>query len=165
MKKLIYILLFSISFSACSQGTLEELLNKYNNKTVPYISVEQLQKKMNHPNLLLLDTRALEEYQTSHLKNGHWVGFESFDIEKFKIRFPEKDKEIIVYCSLGVRSEIIGIQLQNEGYTMVYNLFGGIFEWKNKDFPVVDSDGNDTEKVHAFSKQWGKWLKKGKKVY
>jgi len=165
MKKLIHIFLISITFSACGQGTLEELLDKHNNETVPYISVEQLQGKKNHPELLLLDTRALEEFQVSHLKNAHWVGFESFDIEKFKILFPEKDKEIVVYCSLGVRSEKIGEQLQNQGYTVVYNLFGGIFEWKNNHLPVYDSQGNETEKVHAFSKKWSKWLTKGEKVY
>jgi rhodanese-related sulfurtransferase len=165
MKNLIYILLLSISFSACGQGTLEELLSKHNNETVPYISVEQLQEKENQPQLVLLDTRAMEEYRVSHLKNAQWVGFEDFNIEEFKRRFPEKDREIIVYCSLGVRSEKIGEQLQKAGFTNVQNLFGGIFEWKNKGNPVYDSGGNKTEKVHAYSKKWGVWLKKGEKVY
>lgn len=165
MKKLTYIFLLSLSFSACSQGTLEELLDKYNNATVPYISVEQLQEKVNHPELLVLDTRALEEYKVSHLKNAHWVGYDNFDIEEFISRFPEKDTEIVVYCSLGVRSEDIGEQLQNEGYTSIYNLFGGIFEWKNKHLPVYDLSGNETQKVHAYSKKWSQWLINGEKVY
>jgi hypothetical protein len=25
--------------------------------------------------------------------------------------------------------------------------------------------GNKTEKVHTFSKNWSKWLKKGEKIY
>ena len=52
-----------------------------------------------------------------------------------------------------------------EGYTNVYNLYGGIFEWKNANFKVVDTLGNNTEKVHTFNKTWSKWLQKGKKVY
>jgi rhodanese-related sulfurtransferase len=163
MKKLIYTILFSISFTACGQATLEELLDNYNNETVPYISVEQLQVKESQ--LLLLDTRTLEEFQVSHLKNAHWVGFEKFEIEKFRNLFPEKDIEIVVYCSLGVRSERIGEQLQNDGYTAVYNLFGGIFEWKNSLLPVYDLGGNETQKVHVHSKRWSPWLKKGEKVY
>lgn len=165
MKKLIYIFLLCISFSACSQDTLDELLSKYNNETVPYISIEQLQKKQNHPQLLLLDTRAMEEYLVSHLKQSHWVGYENFDIEEFKNRFPKKDKEIVVYCSLGVRSEKIGEKLQKAGYANVQNLYGGIFTWKNNNLPVFNQQGNETQKVHAYSKKWGKWLEKGEKVY
>jgi hypothetical protein len=44
-------------------------------------------------------------------------------------------------------------------------LFGGIFEWKNNNFTVYNSKEEATENVHAFSKDWSKWLLKGKKVY
>jgi len=71
----------------------------------------------------------------------------------------------VVYCSLGIRSETIAHKLIKKGYTNVYNLYGGIFEWKNNDFVVLDTEGSETEKVHAFNKNWGKWLTKGKKVY
>ena len=39
---------------------------------------------------------------------------------------------IIVYCSIGVRSEDIGEKLKELGYTKILNLYGGIFDWKNK---------------------------------
>ena len=35
----------------------------------------------------------------------------------------------------------------------------------NNNFKIIDTLGNDTEKVHTFNKDWSKWLKKGKKVY
>jgi 3-mercaptopyruvate sulfurtransferase SseA len=72
---------------------------------------------------------------------------------------------IVVYCSLGVRSEDIAEQLKKEGYTNVYNLFGGIFEWKNSNHKVYDNKEEPTENVHAFSKKWSKWLLKGNKIY
>ena len=55
--------------------------------------------------------------------------------------------------------------INKAGYTNVFNLYGGIFEWKNNDFQVVDTLGKSTEKVHAFNKSWEKWLKKVEKVY
>jgi len=33
-----------------------------------------------------------------------------------------------VYCSLGIRSEVIAKKLKKAGYTNVFNLYGGIFE-------------------------------------
>ena len=71
----------------------------------------------------------------------------------------------MVYCSIGIRSEDISEKLKKAGYTNVYNLYGGIFEWKNRNYPVVNPENEVTEKVHAYSKQWGQWLHKGKKVY
>ena len=70
-----------------------------------------------------------------------------------------------MYCSSGVRSEDVAEQLKEAGFENVFNLYGGIFEWKNKDNPVVNSKDKETPKVHAFSKEWGVWLHKGKKVY
>ena len=77
----------------------------------------------------------------------------------------DKNAKIVVYCSLGIRSEDVAEQIMKAGYTNVYNLYGGIFEWKNKDQKVVNEKGKATENVHAFNKEWGKWLKKGKKIY
>ena len=71
----------------------------------------------------------------------------------------------VVYCSIGVRSEKIGEKLQAAGYTNVKNLYGGIFQWKGEGEKVVDSLGLSTERVHAFSKLWGKLLTNAKKVY
>ena len=35
---------------------------------------------------------------------------------------------------------------------------------KNNDLKVYNSEG-ETDDVHAFSKEWSKWLTKGKKIY
>jgi predicted sulfurtransferase len=69
-----------------------------------------------------------------------------------------------VYCSLGVRSEDIAETLQKAGYTNIKNLYGGIFNWKNNNLPVVNRQQKPTDSVHVYSKQWGKWLTKGIKV-
>ncbi|MDF9798803.1 hypothetical protein OKW21_004066 [Catalinimonas alkaloidigena] len=44
-------------------------------------------------------------------------------------------------------------------------MYGGIFEWVNQGQDVVDSSGQPTEKVHAYDRVWGIWLKQGEKVY
>jgi rhodanese-related sulfurtransferase len=112
-----------------------------------------------------LDTRKKEEYEISHLKNARWVGDKAFDPDKVLEQIPEKDKPIIVYCSIGVRSEDIGEKLLDLGYTNVQNLYGGIFEWKNKNRIIYNLKEQPTDSIHAFSKHWGKLLSNGIKVY
>lgn len=149
--------------SGQAQQDLKSLLKQYNSEVVPYISVNALQQEQTK--VILLDAREPKEYQVSHLNNAFLVGYDHFKLQDIIIKFPNKNAKIVVYCSLGIRSEDIAHQLQKAGYTQVFNLFGGIFEWKNKGNTVVNTKGIATEKVHAFSKEWGRWLRKGEKIY
>lgn len=164
MKNFLYIFsIFFLGTSAISQNTLDSLLKKYNSGDVPYISVEELKMDQLKGEVVILDAREEEEFLVSHLQNSIYVGYEDFDISR--VNSVPKDKRIVVYCSLGIRSEDIAKKLQKAGYRKVENLYGGIFEWKNNGFPVFDLNDNPTEKVHAFSEKWGKWLKNAEKVY
>jgi rhodanese-related sulfurtransferase len=163
MKKifLLFLLISSVSFS---QKKLDKLLNKFNKNNVPYISVDSLSVVKNKA--ILLDAREEKEYNVSHLKDAICVGFDHFDVTQTIAKLPtDKNAKIVVYCSLGIRSEIVADKLIKEGYTNVFNLYGGIFEWKNNNFQVIDTLGNNTEKVHTFNKDWSKWLTSGEKVY
>jgi len=163
MKKYLFYL-FILSFSlGFSQNTLSELLNKYNTNEIPYSTVEEL--NTSKTDMVILDAREIKEYNVSHIKNAICVGYDHFNIETVTSQVKDKDKPIVVYCSLGIRSEDVAEQLKKEGYTNVKNLYGGIFEWKNKGYDVYNLKEKETEKVHTFSKEWSKWLKEGKKVY
>ncbi len=154
--------LFFISVSCVSQKTIPDVIKKFNKNSVTYITVEELKKNSNS---ILLDTREIEEFNVSHIEKAVFVGYSKFDPKIVLEQCPNKEAEIIVYCSLGVRSENIGEKLQKLGYSNVRNLYGGIFEWKNKGNVVVNNQGKITEEVHAFSKMWGKYLLKGTKIY
>lgn len=162
MKKIFLYILVLFTAVSYSQNTLSKLLKKYNTEAIPYISVQELS---NHKNeCVLLDTRELKEYKVSHLKNALYVGYDDFNIDYVKKKIQNKNEKIVVYCSLGVRSETIGMKLKEAGFTNIQNLYGGIFEWKNQNFKVYTNTSNETENVHAYSKTWSKWLLKGNKV-
>ena len=110
-----------------------------------------------------IDARERKEFDVSHIDGAQWVGYEDFDMER--VKGLEKADTIIVYCSVGYRSEKITEKLIDAGYMNAKNLYGGIFEWKNQDGTVVDDEGSITDSVHAFDRAWGIWLNKGKKVY
>nr|WP_321232124.1 rhodanese-like domain-containing protein [uncultured Psychroserpens sp.] len=161
MKKLFVLICAFISFSVQSQESLEDLLNLYNKNNVPYISVQELAKSKT----IVLDARERDEFEVSHLKEAIYVGYTNFKLETVEKLISNKDEQIVVYCTLGVRSEIIANRLKLAGYTNVRNLFGGIFEWKNNDFNVYNLNEKTTDSVHICSSMWSKWLKKGQKAY
>ncbi len=162
MKNLIYIFAFLFSFSVSGQ-TLKTLLKQYNTESVAYIFVDSLESIS--ANVILLDAREQKEYDVSHIKNAILIGYDHFNLEKTVSKLTNKNDTIIVYCSVGIRSEDIAEKLKTAGYKNVFNLYGGIFEWKNQQNIVVDSSEKPTEKVHTFSKEWSKWLKKGIRIY
>ncbi|WP_309608087.1 rhodanese-like domain-containing protein, partial [Flavobacterium sp.] len=115
-------------------------------------------------NIIILDAREKNEFEVSHLKNANFVGYNNFNSKKIIQDYKNQDATIVVYCSIGIRSEKIGEKLLKLGYKNVYNLYGGIFEWKNQNQEVVDSEQKPTENVHAFSKEWSEYLLKGNKI-
>lgn len=159
---ILFLLLFSltVSFSQetkvrCINPQFDQLVDDYLDYTIPVISVaDAYEAKDQH---VFLDARELDEFETSHIANARHVGYDDFDIQSVKASIP-KDAQIIVYCSIGYRSEKIGVILKNYGYQHVYNLYGSIFEWVNQHHAVYNLDGDRVLQLHAYSKKWSKWV-------
>lgn len=113
--------------------------------------------------VIFLDSREQSEYDVSHIKDAQWIGYNDFDTKRLK--GVSKKSKIIIYCSVGYRSEKITSKLNKLGYKNVSNLYGGIFEWVNQGNKVYNNDKEVTLKVHTYNKRWGKWLNRGVKVY
>ncbi len=122
--------------------------------SVPTIGVEELKDIQNE--VVIFDARKREEYEVSHLPGARYIGYSEFDPEQLK-SIP-KDREIVLYCSVGYRSEKIGEKLRKLGFTNVKNLYGSIFEWVNQGLPVVDSNEQPTQKLHTYNHNWSKWV-------
>ncbi len=125
------------------------------------ISVEEL--KNNKESVILLDAREKNEYDISHIPGAIWIGYDDFDLERVKEL--DKGAKVVVYCSVGYRSERIGEKLQEAEFTDISNLLGSIFKWVNDGNEVVNKEETPTPEVHGFNKAWGKWVKEGKVVY
>jgi rhodanese-related sulfurtransferase len=163
MRKIIFLILTILqSLAVFAQSkSFDVLLRSMIKKTVPIIKVQEL--KAQKEKVILLDARERKEYEVSHLKDARFVGFNDFSLENIK-DIP-KNTPIVVYCSIGVRSEKIGEKLLAAGYTNVRNCYGSIFEWVNQGNEVVDMEEKPTNKIHAYTQKWGVWVKKGEKVY
>jgi rhodanese-related sulfurtransferase len=149
------------TFGQVDSPAFEKLLKTTLKGTVPIISVKELASTTEK--YVLLDSREPKEYKVSHIRNARNIGFDKLKMELLA-KVP-KDQAIVIYCSIGARSEIVGEKLLALGYSNVKNLYGSIFEWVNTGQTVYNNEGKPTQNVHAFDKTWGKWLRKGKKVY
>lgn len=163
MRYVLFLFCVGLSMSGFAQRKLDKLLKEQNTESIPYISIDSLYEIQNR--VILLDSRETKEFETSHLKNAICVGYDSFNLKKTVAKLPDKNANIVVYCSLGIRSEDVAEKLKNAGYKNVLNLYGGIFKWKNNDLEIVNSQQKATDTVHVFSEEWSKWLKKGVKKY
>ena len=158
-----YFLIFLVAACGMQGQDFDQMVNDLIDQSVPLISVEELAKEKNEVgNVVILDARAKEEFEISHLENAIWVGYEDFKMEGLDI---DPQSEIVVYCSVGYRSEKVAEKLEEAGYKHVRNLHGGIFKWMNSGYPVVDGREEETQKVHPYDDSWGKWLTKGVKTY
>ncbi|MBY5949747.1 MAG: rhodanese-like domain-containing protein [Cyclobacteriaceae bacterium] len=156
---IIYCAISFLAFSASGQSlAYRAMLSTLYDSDFPVIYPNEIERLSKYQ---ILDTREKEEYEVSHLDGAICVGYDDFSEEVFENLNPERP--VLVYCSVGARSQDIGKKLVQEGFNVV-NLYGGIFQWVNDGFPVYDSLGK-TEKVHAYNRAWGVWLNKGEKVY
>ncbi len=151
--------------SWCANAQVQSTAYSVMLKTLLAHSVTEVSVQEAEPmkNVLFLDARELSEFRVSHIKDAIHIGYTSANWDV--LNSLEKDTRIIVYCSVGYRSEKIAEQLRDKGFTNVQNLYGGIFEWVNQDRVVVDANQKVTTNVHAYNKTWGIWLNKGTKVY
>ena len=132
MKYLKLIVAYSLLLTSCVFGQAKldwpkVKSEKYNNRlnfllsgSVPFIEVADLKLK---EDAVILDTRAKEEYDVSRIPGAIYVGpdFDQQAIQALELG----NSELVVYCSVGYRSEKYGEKLIQAGHTKVYNLYGG----------------------------------------
>ncbi|MFK7950991.1 MAG: rhodanese-like domain-containing protein [Saprospiraceae bacterium] len=167
MKNIFKLIVLGITtlFVSCSRSDTQVKNPKYQKRlqwllrhNVSEISVSDTKKL---DKVTYLDAREKQEYDISHIEDAIWVGYDNFEISNI----PEIDtsQNIVIYCSVGYRSEKITNQLEDAGYKKVYNLYGGLFEWYNEGLPIVDNKKETTNKIHGFNENWSQWVNERKK--
>ena len=96
-------------------------------KTYEQISPQEAKKRMdNEEDVIILDVRTQEEYDSGHIKNA--VCLPNEDILSEPDILPDKGQHILVYCRSGNRSKQAAQKLADMGYENVLE-FGGILDW------------------------------------
>lgn len=86
----------------------------------------------------LIDVRSPEEYEDGHLNGSVNYNISDSTLSENLDKLNKK-KPVFVYCRFGVRSQQAADLLKEHGFK-VYNLSGGITDWKAKGFPTSQTD-------------------------
>lgn len=141
----------------------ELMVNALISNQVDTIGTSDLEVMIQNGNTVLLDAREESEFDVSHLPGARWIGYDDFDLSRMK--GISKSDSIVVYCSIGKRSGDIGEKLKEAGYQNVLNLYGGIFDWTNRNGIVVNDKNEAVKYVHPYSNTWGYWVNNYEKQY
>ena len=120
MKRMIPVLLSLLLLAGCGGGE----------ETVSYrqISQEEAKEMMDTQEVIILDVREQDEYDSGHIPNAVLLPVGTIDEGTAAAVIPEKKSTVLVYCRSGNRSKTASVTLAELGYTNIYE-FGGIKTW------------------------------------
>lgn len=92
------------------------------------ISQEEAKEMMDTQDVIILDVREQDEYDSGHIPGAVLLPVGTIEEETAAEVIPEKDSTVLVYCRSGNRSKTASSALAELGYTNIYE-FGGINTW------------------------------------
>ena len=130
MKKLIFLVLLLIN---CSQEVK--------------INADTFSAKISSTDINLIDVRTYEEFASGHIPNAINIDFNNFEEFKKNIDLVDKNKPTYIYCMSGGRSSKAFSFLSDKGFNNLFELNGGIMEWRKGKFP----ENNLLNSIDEFS--------------
>ena len=103
---------------------------------VKVVTPDEMQTILELDDVQLVDVRTPEEYHEGYIENAQNIDYYSPTFDK-DIQKLDKSKPVILYCKSGNRSAKCAAKLQQAGFEKIYDLEGGITEWKFKGLAVV----------------------------
>lgn len=97
-----------------------------------FINSNQLIKMINQGRLtLIIDVRDEEQYTLGHIPNSINMPIDIIQDNIDKL-YLYKNEPILIYCSNGQISAIVGKYLEKQGFYNIYNLLNGVDNYKIK---------------------------------
>ena len=123
---LTFFLFVSLAFQANAQESKHEVLDKATFKS----SIE-------NNTVALVDVRTASEFEAGHIDNAKNIDFLDTATFNSKLQTLDKSKPVYIYCRSGNRSSKAAEVMKDSGFTTIYELEGGYFNWNSED-PTED---------------------------
>ena len=133
---LIALLLTSGSLLSCDQKgkSTSDTASEMTQAKVSLISPEKLNEELG--SIQLIDVRTPEEFGEGHLENSRNMNYYDDDFKQ-QLSVLDKNQKVYVYCKKGGRSANAAELLSEMVFTEIYDLEGGIDNWKDKGLKTV----------------------------
>ncbi len=106
-------------------------------KNIPSVTAEQVNQALDtKANVIFVDVRTPAEYKRGHLEKSVLLPVDNI-AEKAESIFADKTKTLYVYCLSGSRSIYATKVLRQLGYTNVFNMNGGLLQWRGKGYSTT----------------------------
>ena len=99
-----------------------------------YVNAEEFNALTNDPDTIVIDMRNHYEYEVGHFKNAKEIPSDTFREQlpmAVDLLKDEINKNIIMYCTGGIRCEKASAYMLHHGFNHVFHLEGGIIHYAN----------------------------------
>lgn len=97
----------------------------------------KFKQKIDSDEYVVIDIRTPEEHQEERIDTKQQnINIYADDFSD-KIKKLDKNKKYLIYCRSGSRTKMGLNRMKAFGFDEVYDLDGGIIEWKKNNFPVM----------------------------
>ncbi len=100
------------------------------------VSPAQLTELINRENALVVDIRAIADFEKGHIVGSRHMVLSQFDPEN-KTLAKVKDLPVVLVCRTGVTVSGAAKRLLKAGFSRVHVLEGGIAAWQQADLPLA----------------------------
>ena len=100
-----------------------------------YVDAQSFNKLTSDPETIVVDMRNHYEYEVGHFENAIEIPSDTFREQlpmAVNMLEEKKDKNIIMYCTGGIRCEKASAYMLLNGFKNVYHLEGGIIQYANQ---------------------------------
>lgn len=100
-----------------------------------YVNAEQFNQLTNDPNTIVIDMRNHYEFEVGHFERAIEIPSDTFREQlpmAADMMDADKEKNIIMYCTGGIRCEKASAYMLHKGFKNVFHLEGGIINYVNQ---------------------------------
>lgn len=128
--KSFWVLKIKVRTKIVADGISDPSFNMY--KKGKYVNAAEMNELMNDPGTVVIDMRNHYEYEVGHFENALEIPSDTFREQlpmAAKMMKDEKEKNIIMYCTGGIRCEKASAFMLHNGFKNVFHLEGGIIHY------------------------------------
>ena len=131
--KSFYVLDIKVRNKIVADGITDPLFDMANRGR--YVNAEQFNKLSNDPGTVIIDMRNHYEYEVGHFENAIEIPSDTFREQlpmAAEMMQDKIEKNIIMYCTGGIRCEKASAYMLYKGFKNVFHLEGGIINYVNE---------------------------------